>query len=90
MTFCPSRAGSWVRRALNLSLWLWGCLAAMKHRDRYPRLRDPAFVKAMVVESVYTTMSREDQIVSLERLRELYEQVERERAAASTVGEAAR
>ena len=47
---------------------------AMKLRDRYRSLQDPAVVKAMVVRSVYASMALEDQIVSLERLETLYEQ----------------
>ncbi|NKI92022.1 hypothetical protein HBN54_004646, partial [Hymenobacter sp. 1B] len=47
---------------------------AMKLRDRFRQLQDPAVVKAMVVRSVYASMALENQTVSLDRLEALYEQ----------------
>ena len=44
----------------------------MKLRDRYPHLRNPAVVKALVVQSVYASMALENQIVPVERLEALY------------------
>lgn len=48
----------------------------MKLRDRYPQLRNPAVVKAMVLRSVYASMALENQTVSMERLEALYAQTE--------------
>jgi hypothetical protein len=47
---------------------------AMKLRDRFRQLQDPAVVKAMVVRSVYASMALENQTVSLDRLEALYDQ----------------
>ena len=52
----------------------------MKLRERYQQFRDPAVVKANIVRSVYASMALENQTVSLERLSELYEQQQREKA----------
>jgi hypothetical protein len=49
----------------------------MKLRDKYPQLRDPAFVKDMVVRSVYASMALENQTVSLRKIEELYDQARR-------------
>ena len=46
----------------------------MKLRERYPQLRDPAVVKAMVVRAVYASMALESQTVPLARIEALYEQ----------------
>jgi hypothetical protein len=51
----------------------------MKLRDKYPQLRDPAFIKDMVVRSVYGSMALENQTVSLQKLEELYDQAQRQR-----------
>ena len=48
---------------------------AIKLRDRFRQLQDPAVVKAMVVRSVYASMALENQTVSLDRLEALYEQI---------------
>ena len=53
----------------------------MKLRDRYPQLQDPAFLKRMVTRSVHASMQLEAQTVALHRIEELYEEVQRERAA---------
>ena len=44
----------------------------MKLREKYSQLRDPAFVKDMVVRSVYASMALENQTVSLEKIEQLY------------------
>jgi hypothetical protein len=46
--------------------------AAMKLRNRYPQLQDPAVVKAIVIRSVYASMALENQTVPLARLEALY------------------
>ncbi|MET4108848.1 hypothetical protein ABIB60_004222 [Hymenobacter sp. UYP22] len=51
----------------------------MKLRDKYPQLRDPAFIKNMVVRSVFGSMALENQTVSLQKLEELYDQAQRQR-----------
>ncbi|MBD2767415.1 hypothetical protein IC235_05870 [Hymenobacter sp. BT664] len=57
-----------------LPFYLGILLFAMKLRERYRQLQDPAVVKAMVVRSVYASMALEDQAVPLARLEALYEQ----------------
>jgi hypothetical protein len=48
----------------------------VKLRDRYPHLRNPATIKAMVVRSVYASMALENQAVPMERLETLYQLTE--------------
>ncbi|WP_071889820.1 hypothetical protein [Hymenobacter sp. PAMC 26628] len=56
----------------------------MTFRQRYQQLENPAFVKQMMLRSVYGTMALENQTVSMERLEALYEKVEAERIAKPT------
>ncbi|PVY38389.1 hypothetical protein C8E01_11789 [Pontibacter virosus] len=51
----------------------------MKLRDRYPKLKDEAFVRSMVVKSVHGSMMLENQGVSKDRLEKLYAEVKEER-----------
>lgn len=51
----------------------------MKLRDRYPKLKDEAFVRSMVVKSVHGSMMLENQGVSKDRLEKLYTEVKEER-----------
>ena len=53
----------------------------MTFRQRYRQLENPAFVKQMLLRSVYGTMALENQTVPMERLEALYEKVEAERTA---------
>lgn len=53
----------------------------MTLRQRYPQLQDPAFVRQMILRSVYASMALSDQTVPMERLEVLYEKVEAERLA---------
>lgn len=64
----------------------------MTFRQRYRQLDNPAFVKQMLLRSVYGTMALENQTVPMERLEALYEKVEAERTAklTSQTDEAAR
>lgn len=64
----------------------------MTFRQRYRQLDNPAFVKQMMLRSVYGTMALENQTVPMERLEALYEKVEAERTARLTLqtAEAAR
>ncbi len=56
----------------------------MTFRQRYRQLDNPAFVKQMMLRSVYGTMALENQTVPMERLEALYEKVEAERTAKPT------
>lgn len=56
----------------------------MTFRQRYRQLENPAFVKQMLLRSVYGTMALENQTVPMERLEALYEKVEAERTAKPT------
>lgn len=56
----------------------------MTFRQRYAQLRNPSFVRQMMLRSVYGTMALENQTVPMERLEALYEKVEAERAAKAT------
>lgn len=51
----------------------------MKLRDRFPKLQDEAFVRSMVIKSVYSSMMLENQEVSEKRLSQLYTEVKREK-----------
>ena len=53
----------------------------MSFRDRYAELQDPAFVRQMLVQSVYGSMHLENQGVSLQRLEEIYDRLQQEQAA---------
>lgn len=63
----------------------------MTFRQRYAQLQDAAFVRRMMLRSVYGIMALENQEVPMERLEMLYEKVEAERTAKITrqTGEAA-
>ncbi|WP_377522987.1 hypothetical protein [Pontibacter rugosus] len=53
----------------------------MKLRERFPKLQDEAFVRSMVIKSVYGSMMLEDQEVSKQRLEQLYTEVKSEKQA---------
>lgn len=50
----------------------------MTLRQKYNQLHSAAFVKKMVVTSVYHTMQLEGQTVSKEKVEKLYQQVKKE------------
>jgi hypothetical protein len=80
----PILAGARGNFAATFVLLTSQSLIAMKLRDRYRQLQDPAVVKAMVVRSVYASMALENQTVSVERLEALYEQTGSTPPAAAT------
>jgi hypothetical protein len=51
----------------------------MKLRDKYKALRNPEFVKQMMVTSAYGSMQLEDQTVSKKKIEQLYEKVKQEK-----------
>lgn len=51
----------------------------MKIKDKYPRLRDRAFVRDMIVGAVYASMLLERQGVDKARLYQLYDEISRSR-----------
>ncbi|GAB3832967.1 hypothetical protein ACFQ2O_03500 [Pontibacter rugosus] len=53
----------------------------VKLRERFPKLQDEAFVRSMVIKSVYGSMMLEDQEVSKQRLEQLYTEVKSEKQA---------
>ncbi len=52
----------------------------MTLRQKYPSLSNSAFVKGMVVKTVYNTMQLEGQAVSKNRVKKLYARVKKEQA----------
>ncbi|PSR56694.1 hypothetical protein AHMF7605_25955 [Adhaeribacter arboris] len=53
----------------------------MKLREKYSQLQDEEFVRSMVIKSVYGSMQLENQGVSMDRLQQIYTQVNQERKA---------
>jgi len=51
----------------------------MRLYEKYPQLRDRAFLANMISESVYANMALEDQTVPMEVVRELVEAMLREK-----------
>ena len=51
----------------------------MTLREKYRELRNHVFVKDMIIGSVYSTMRLEDQTVSIDRIKQLYEELQREK-----------
>ena len=45
----------------------------MKFYEKYPQLRDRAFLSEMLADTVYSTMALENQEVSEEKVREIIE-----------------
>ncbi|MES2276414.1 MAG: hypothetical protein V4592_10350 [Bacteroidota bacterium] len=53
----------------------------MKLRDKYNALKNEAFVKQMVINSVYGTMQLEDQGVSRDKIENMYDKLQEEKKA---------
>jgi hypothetical protein len=51
----------------------------VKLRDKYKALNNPEFVKQMMVTSVYGSMQLENQPVSMKKIADLYDKVNREK-----------
>jgi hypothetical protein len=56
----------------------------MKLRDKFKALKDNAFVKQMMVTSVYGTMQLEGQGVSRNKIERLYDKVQEEKKVPSS------
>jgi len=51
----------------------------MKFYEKYPQFRDKAFLKNMLVNTVYTTMALEDQEVPKPKVEEMVERLLKEK-----------
>jgi len=51
----------------------------MKFYEKYPQLRDRAFLSKMLVDTVYSTMALENQEVSIEKVEKIISDIIKDR-----------